>query len=252
MDNSRLEHATRASDDICADGTWRIMLCCYMQEPFEARPAIHMPALCETGGNGRLQANRAVVATHFGNVHLADERPVHGFVRESEMDTIVLALVARNHKSVVGAEKSILVKLHNRPSASKWKRPRARVTLSLGRSKIEQESSILTSALLRSRRRRAQANRRSLNRVNHAVRRRLAHRLLLAAAVATPLLLSPLSRRDFALLLHGSARRRHLVAVTTENRKAWCLRTTIPLLYSNPPGAPTVWGDQLSNCLGSF
>jgi len=160
------------------------------------------------------------------------------------MDTIVLALVARNHKSVVGAEKSILVKLHNRPSASNWKRPRARVTLSLGRSKIEQESSILASALLRSRRRRAQANRRSLNRVNHAVRRRLAHSLLLAAAVATPLLLSPLSRRDFALLLHGSARRRHrtklVVAVITENRKARCLHTTTPLLYLNPPGAPTV------------
>jgi len=94
-----------------------------MQEPFEARPTIYMAALRETCGYRRLEANRAVVAALFGNVHLADERPINGFIREGEVHPVVLALVARHYKAVVGAEKSVFVKLYNRPSASMRKRP---------------------------------------------------------------------------------------------------------------------------------
>jgi len=165
--------------------------------------------LRQARGYRRLEANRAVVAALLRNVHLTDERPVHGLVRKGKVHSIVLALVPRHDEAVVGSKIPVLVKMHHGPSAPVRQRARAQVLPALRGAKVEKVRRILPAALLRARRRGALvASRRAADGIGRAVGGRLAHRLLrLPATRTTPLLLAPLARGDFALLLESSVAR---------------------------------------------
>jgi hypothetical protein len=112
------------------------VLSSHVQEAFDARPTVYMAALGETRGNRRLEADGAVVTPFFGYMHLTDQRPVDGFVSESEVDAIVLALIACHYETVVGAKKSVLVKMNDRPPASLGEGTPG-VALALGSAEIE-------------------------------------------------------------------------------------------------------------------
>lgn len=107
-----------------------------MKQAFDARPTIHMAALGETRGNRRLQANRTIVAPFFGYMHLADQRPFDRFISVSEMDAIIFALIACHYEAVVGAKKTVFVKMNDRSSSSLREGSRG-VALALGSAEIE-------------------------------------------------------------------------------------------------------------------